>query len=96
ALDALRSEIPFATYSPPADVAPGSDGVDVYECLTALGFAASRGAAKRLLEQGGVSVNGVKLAGTDRTVGTERLLRGQSLLVKKGQRDVGLILVPPR
>ncbi|MEO7520836.1 MAG: tyrosine--tRNA ligase, partial [Gemmatimonas sp.] len=83
ALDALRSEIPFATYSPPADVAPGGDGVDVYECLTALGFAASRGVAKRLLEQGGVSVNGVKLAGTDRTVGTERLLRGQYLLVKK-------------
>ena len=96
ALEALRSEIPFATYAPSGDGAAGTDGVDVSECLTALGFAASRGAAKRLLEQGGVSVNGAKLTGADRTVGTDRLLRGGYLLVKKGQRDFGLVQVPAR
>ena len=92
ALEALRAEIPFADYAPPAD-APPVDGVDIYEGLTALGFAASRGAAKRLLEQGGVSVNGAKLSAADRTVGTDRLLAGGYLLLKKGARDYGLLRV---
>jgi len=94
ALDALRAEIPFATYAAPADGVQASDGVDVFECLTALGIAASRGAAKRLLEQGGISVNGVKLNAADRLVTTDRLLRGRHLLLRKGARDYGLVYVP--
>jgi tyrosyl-tRNA synthetase len=93
ALHALQGEIPFANYAPAADSGASADGIDIYECLTALGIAASRGAAKRLLEQGGVSVNGVKLAAADRTVSEDRLLRGGYLLVKKGQRDFGLVRV---
>ncbi|MFN5581683.1 tyrosine--tRNA ligase [Gemmatimonas sp.] len=93
ALAALRAEIPFADYVPPAEQAPES-GIDVYECLTLLGIAASRGAAKRLLEQGGVSVNGAKLTAADRVISEERLLRGRHLLVKKGQREFGLVRVP--
>jgi len=95
ALDALRAEIPFATYAPSADSGPATaDAIDVYECLTALGMVASRGAAKRLLEQGGVSANGIKLASTDRAIGGDRLLRGQYLLIKKGPRDFGLVKMP--
>ena len=93
ALAALRSEIPFAEYAPPAEGAP-VEGIDVFECLTRLGIAASRGAAKRLLEQGGVSVNGVKLGAVDKAVGEDRLLRGRHLLIKKGQREFGLVYVP--
>jgi tyrosyl-tRNA synthetase len=93
ALGALRDEIPFATYEAPAEGAP-ADGVDVYECLTRLGIAASRGAAKRLLEQGGVSVNGTKLGAADRVVSEDRLLPGRHLLIKKGQREFGLVQVP--
>jgi len=94
ALDALRLEIPFATYAAPADSAALSEGIDVYECLTALGVAASRGAAKRLLEQGGVSINGTKLSAADRMIGEDRLLRGRHLLLKKGAREFGLVQVP--
>ena len=94
ALDALRHEIPFATYAAPADGPALSEGIDVYECLTALGVAASRGAAKRLLEQGGVSINGTKLSAADRLIGEDRLLRGRHLLLKKGAREFGLVLVP--
>ncbi len=93
ALEALRAEIPHAVYAPAADSGTSPDDIDVYECLTALGIAASRGAAKRLLEQGGVSVNGAKLGATDRTVARERLLRGRYLLLRKGARDYGLIEV---
>ena len=92
ALHALRAEIPFAMYAPSADAPPlDGDGIDVYECLTALGFAASRGAGKRLLEQGGVSVNGAKLSAADRVVPRDRALLGRYMLVKKGARDFGLI-----
>jgi tyrosyl-tRNA synthetase len=95
---ALRTEIPFATYAPGAELesATDTDAIDVFECLTALGIAASRGAAKRLLEQGGISVNGIKLAATDRTVSRGRLLQGRYLLLKKGARDYGLVDVPAR
>ena len=92
ALHALRAEIPFAMYAPSADAPPlDGDSIDVYECLTALGFAASRGAGKRLLEQGGVSVNGAKLSAADRVVPRDRALLGRYMLVKKGARDFGLI-----
>ncbi|HEY0931580.1 MAG TPA: tyrosine--tRNA ligase [Gemmatimonas sp.] len=98
ALKALRAEIPFAEYAPPAEGAPAegapAEGIDVYQCLTLLGIAASRGAAKRLLEQGGVSINGVKLGAADRVVGEDRLLRDRHLLVRKGQREFGLVQVP--
>ena len=94
ALAALRAEIPFATYAPPADVPVDPSMIDICECVTQLGLAASRGAAKRLLEQGGISVNGAKLGAGDRLVGPERLLRGRHLLVRKGQREFGLVAVP--
>jgi tyrosyl-tRNA synthetase len=93
ALAALRAEIPLAEYVPPAEGAP-ADGIDVYQCLTLLGIAASRGAAKRLLEQGGISVNGAKLGAADKVVGEDRLLRGRHLLLRKGQREFGLVRVP--
>ena len=102
AIDALRTEIPFVTYTPPDEpgandswlpAAPGG-GVDVFECLTALGFAISRGAAKRLLEQGGISVNGAKLGAADKVIGHERLISGRHLLIRKGARDYGLVHVP--
>ena len=95
AFTALRNEIPFATYSAPADSPAAADEIDVLECLTALGVAASRGAAKRLVEQGGVSVNGAKLSANDRVVSHDRLLRGRYALIKKGARDFGLIDVAP-
>ena len=90
ALTALRSEIRFAEYAPVAQ--PAMDEVDVLHALQLLGIADSRGAAKRLLEQGGISVNGEKLA--QPTVHHDRLLRGRHLLIKKGQREFGLLHVP--
>jgi tyrosyl-tRNA synthetase len=90
ALDALRAEIPFARYAP-TETTDAADAIDIYECLTTLGFAASRGVAKRLLEQGGVAVNGTKLSASDRTVARERALNGRYLLIRKGARDYGLV-----
>ena len=95
ALSALRAEIPFVEYATVDSPSGGAEngGIDIFDCLTALKLVDSRGAAKRLLEQGGVSVNGVKLSSADRQVGEERLLRGRHLLLKKGQREFGLVQI---
>ena len=93
ALEALRAEIPFAIYESTMENGVATEGVDIYEALTTVGLAASRGAAKRLLEQGGVSVNGVKLGVADRMIHNERLLVGRLLLLRKGARDYGLLQV---
>lgn len=93
ALAALRNEIPFAVYAAPQENAPDT-GVDVYECLVQLGIAASRGAAKRLADQGGISVNGARLPAGERFVASDRFLRERHLLLRKGQREFGLVQVP--
>jgi tyrosyl-tRNA synthetase len=91
AFRALRGEIPFSAYVPSTDTSAPDGTIDVMECLTLLNFAASRGAAKRLIEQGGVSVNGAKVGMADRFLVRDRALQGRYLLVKKGARDFGLV-----
>jgi tyrosyl-tRNA synthetase len=91
ALLALGNEIPSTVHAASAD---SGNALDVLEWVTTLGFAASRGAAKRLLAQGGLSVNGIKLTESASTVRREALLRGRYALIKKGARDYGLIDVP--
>ncbi|MEI6740714.1 MAG: tyrosine--tRNA ligase [Gemmatimonadaceae bacterium] len=95
ALDALRGEIPCAAYVAPSETPVPADAVDVLEGLTTLGLAAGRGAAKRLLEQGGVTVNGVRLAASERAISRDRLLQGRYLLLRKGARDYGLLECAP-
>jgi tyrosyl-tRNA synthetase len=95
AFDILRSEAPFAEVTRDAlasDSEPGS--FDALKLLTASGLAASNGAAKRLLEQGGVSVNKRKLAAGDRHLtASDALLTGGHVVVGKGKRDYALLRV---
>jgi tyrosyl-tRNA synthetase len=91
----LRAEAPFADVTR-VELASETDPerFDALKLLTASGLAASNGAAKRLLEQGGVSVNKRKLAGGDRHVSaTDVLLRGGHVVVGKGKRDYALLRV---
>jgi tyrosyl-tRNA synthetase len=90
ALHALAAEVPFAELP-----APDDNALDTLELFTrALPAAvASRGAARRLLEQGGLSVNGIKLGAADKTVALDRLLPGGHLLLKKGARDWAVVRV---
>jgi tyrosyl-tRNA synthetase len=95
AFDILRAEAPFAEVTRDALVSE-TDGerFDALKLLTASGLATSNGAAKRLLEQGGVSVNKRKLAGSDRHVpASDVLLRGGHVVVGKGKRDYALLRV---
>ena len=83
-----------------AEVAEGeiagahSGELDVLKLVTASGLAASNGAARRLLEQGGLSINKRKLGTSERTVqSSEVLLAGRHVVVGKGKRDYSVLRV---
>jgi tyrosyl-tRNA synthetase len=88
ALEALRDEVPFAELP-----ALASEGIDAVDLFVAAKLAPSKGAAKRLLEQGGLSVNGKKLSAEERLVRSDSLLAGRHLLLRKGARDYTLVRV---
>jgi tyrosyl-tRNA synthetase len=91
----LRAEAPF-TEVRRADVAAEGDGtkLDVLKLLIASGLAASNGAAKRLLEQGGVAVNKRKIGATDRMLDpADVLLTDGYVVVGKGKRELGVLRV---
>lgn len=83
ALDALTREVPFAELPSLPNVVDG---------LVALGLVASKGAARRLVEQGGASVNGRRVAGAADSVGDP--LQGRYYLLRKGARDYGVVKTP--
>ena len=91
----LRNEAPYtevegASLASETDVAR----LDVLKLLTASGLAASNGAAKRLLEQGGVSVNKKKIGAAERLLPrADAMLRGAHIVVGKGKRDFAVLKV---
>jgi len=91
----LRAEAPFAEVE--ASVVQADDdsaGIDVLKLLTSSGLAASNGAAKRLLEQGGVSVNKRKVAAADRYVARgEAVLAGGYVVIGKGKKELAVIRI---
>jgi tyrosyl-tRNA synthetase len=94
AFDILRAEAPFAEVEQAALADESNGRLDVLKLLTASGLAASNGAAKRLLEQGGVSVNKKKLGASERFIdGTDALLAGRHIILGKGKRDYALLRI---
>jgi tyrosyl-tRNA synthetase len=88
----LSAEAPFAEVNA-ADVRD-AQGLDVLKLLVATGLAASNGAARRLLEQGGVSVNKRKLGPQERYLDPASvLLSGGYIILGKGRREVALVRV---
>ncbi len=84
ALAALAREVPSAAMA-------RAESFDTLALFVTAGLSASKGDARRLLQQGGLSVNGSKLAADETSVSAERLLRGHYLLLRKGARDYALI-----
>ena len=87
ALQALAEEVPFVR------VSSDGAGIDVLELFASAKLVASKGAARRLLEQGGLYVNGDRLSASDKTLGPDRLLTGRHLLLRKGAREYALVKV---
>jgi tyrosyl-tRNA synthetase len=97
ALAALAREVPFAELAPdPALADPAAAGgapaiADTLGLFFDAGLAASRGAAKRLAEQGGIYVNGGRRSLAERFVRESDLLPGRHVLLRKGARDYALV-----
>ena len=81
-LAALSREVPFAQVS---------GDISAIDALVELKLAASKSAARRLIEQGGVVVNGQRVESATDPLGES--LAGGYYLVKKGARDFGLMRV---
>jgi tyrosyl-tRNA synthetase len=60
------------------------------DALVSLQLAPSKGAARRLIEQGGVYLNGQR-ATADTTLTRASALHGKYFLLRKGSRDYGLL-----
>ncbi len=56
------------------------------------GLAASKGEARRFLDQGGVYVNNARLEPTA-LVGATRALHGRYLVVRRGRRQLHLVVL---
>ncbi len=84
ALAALSREVPSAAVA-------RAESFDTLSLFVTAGLSASKGEARRLLQQGGLSVNGSKLSADETSVSAERLLRGQYLLLRKGARDYAVV-----
>ena len=96
ALEALRSEIPFVEVrrgdgGESAVRTDEQDRLDALELFTVAKLAPSKGAARRLLEQGGLYVNGRRLSASERQIESDTALPGGHFLLRKGARDYALV-----
>ena len=63
----------------------GGGAIDVLMLLVKCGLAASKGEARRLVQQGGVSVNDEKVSAIETTFGCEQFT-GDGVIIKKGKK----------
>jgi tyrosyl-tRNA synthetase len=91
ALRLLESEIPVFAIEKRGEI----DTFDVIEAVSSGKDALfkSKSEAKRALEQGGLYLNGERLAAERAPVGRDKLLHGSYLLLRKGARAYGLVRV---
>ncbi|HJP59732.1 MAG TPA: tyrosine--tRNA ligase [Gemmatimonadaceae bacterium] len=82
-LQALGREVPYSETD---------DTAALFDALVSLKLVASKSAARRLVEQGGVYLNGQRVT-SDTSLGSAKPLAGGYHLLRKGARDYGLIRV---
>ena len=70
-----------------AELAPGGPG-GIVDLLVATGLSASKGAAKRTVAEGGVSVNNRRIDSEDWVAGPADFLYGKWLVLRRGKRNI--------
>ncbi|UVO12337.1 tyrosine--tRNA ligase [Mycobacterium sp. SVM_VP21] len=70
-----------------AQLAPGTADT-IVDLLVATGLSASRGAARRTIGEGGVSVNNVRVDSEEWTPQPDNFLHGRWLVLRRGKRNV--------
>jgi tyrosyl-tRNA synthetase len=89
----LREEIPFRQLSGREASTSGGDDVQVsvLDMLVETGLSKSKGDARRLLQQGAVTINGRRLAAEEQTISASEAVDGRYFLIRKGARDIALV-----
>jgi tyrosyl-tRNA synthetase len=67
-------------------------GVDVLSLLTQTGIFPSKGEARKMIQNGGVSINRKKVTDQQLMVGSDHLLHNKYLLVQRGRKNYFLII----
>ncbi|WP_406831142.1 tyrosine--tRNA ligase [Pedococcus sp. KACC 23699] len=70
---------------------PGGEvavGMSVTDALVAVGLVDSRNAARRVISDGGASLNNVKLGDPEQTLRSEDFLHGQVVLLRRGRKSL--------
>jgi tyrosyl-tRNA synthetase len=81
--DVPSSDIPRASFA--------GDGMPLVDLVIACGFAPSKGAARRLIEAGGIYVNNHRVADVQAAIDLSALIEGQYLVLRKGAREYHLV-----
>ena len=67
------------------------DGLLLIDALAQSGLAKSRGDARRTIEGRGAYVNNVRQSDVGRTLGTDDLLHGRYVVLRKGRHDLHVL-----
>ena len=86
----IFAEVPSSTI--PMDSFEG-EGLPLVDMVIACGYATSKGAARRLIEAGGIYVNNRRVPDVQATIGLSALIEGQYLVLRKGAREYHLVRV---
>ena len=66
-------------------------GVDIVSFLAESGIFSSKGEARKMVQNGGISLNKNKVKGIETTVGSSLLLNERYMLIQKGRREYFLV-----
>ncbi|MGZ6365349.1 MAG: tyrosine--tRNA ligase [Ktedonobacteraceae bacterium] len=77
------SEVPGDTFT--------GDGLSLVDLVISSGFATSKGAARRLIEDGGIYINNRRVPDVQATVHLTTFIDGQFLVLRKGARKYHLV-----
>jgi tyrosyl-tRNA synthetase len=86
----IFAEVPSSNI--PRDTFEG-DGLSLLDLVISCGFATSKGAARRLIEAGGIYINNRRVSDVQATIGLSALIEGQYLVLRKGSREYHLVRV---
>jgi tyrosyl-tRNA synthetase len=86
----IFAEVPSSDI--PRDAFAG-DGISLVDLVITCGYATSKGAARRLIEAGGIYINNRRVSDVQATIGLSTLIEGQYLVLRKGARNYHLVRV---
>jgi len=71
----------------------GGGGMSMVDLVTLAGLAQSKGEARRLIQNGGIYLNNMRMADVKRAVALSDAIEGQALILRKGQKDYRLVKI---